>query len=1070
MAYNFTVIEKKWQQFWEQNRTFRAPDPLEVPGATKAYVLDMFPYPSGAGLHVGHPEGYTATDIVSRYLRMKGHAVLHPMGWDAFGLPAEQYAVKNNVHPAETTRKNVENFRRQIKMLGLSYDWDREVDTTDPKYYRWTQWIFLQLFNSYFDPIDQRARPVSHLLNELQNGNLVVAPDGSVRNNPTTEGTEAIMGEIRLERTWAELSVDERRDVVDGLRLAFIDEVPVNWCPALGTVLANEEVIDGKSEVGGFPVERRPMRQWMLRITAYADRLLADLDLLNWPESLKEMQRNWIGRSVGAEVDFDIAPPDRPFDVNTASQAREREEDAEAELSVTVFTTRPDTLHGATYVVLAPEHPLVDRITPPDRRETVEAYRAQVAAKSERDRMADGKEKTGAFTGAFAVNPVSGERVPIFVADYVLMGYGTGAIMAVPAHDDRDFAFARKFGLPVKAVVMPPDDWLRAQSAARIKAGNAARTVKVLNTKTGQVEEVAMSTADRQAAGAAAEQAVQLHETIEATRAAYVADAGAWPVAFTGVGTAINSGPLTGLGTLEAKAKVIEQLEDDGTGNGSTTYKLRDWLFSRQRYWGEPFPLLHDAETGQTFGVDESDLPVLLPEVEDFRPRPVTDGGTDVVPPLGRATAWATAWGVVTDRGTVKLAGEGTPGARPFKRELNTMPQWAGSCWYYLRYLDPTNEKAFVDPEKEKFWMPVDLYVGGVEHAVLHLLYARFWHKVLFDLGHVSTPEPFGRLVNQGLILGEMEFHSFETPGRRVASAQDVKELDEEATDEGVRMIGVHRTTGEKVVGRRLAEEAVEQRKEGWFLRSEPKVKVDARSFKMSKSRGNTVNPDKIVEDYGADAFRLYEMYMGPLEAQKPWSTRDIIGQVRFLNAAWRNLMGDETATGGGGPGSTNTTAAYDGIIPDPLDRLMHRTIKKVGDDIEALRFNTAIAELIKLNNEMTKLDGVPRELAENFVLMLAPFAPHMAEEVWERLGHHRSLSNRPWPTHDPAKLVESSIELPVQVNGKLRGKVTVPADAAEADVLAAAAQADGVPAWLEGKAVKKRIYVPKKLVSFVVG
>jgi leucyl-tRNA synthetase len=1012
MAYNFTVIEKKWQQFWQENRTFAAPDPADVAGSPKAYVLDMFPYPSGAGLHVGHPEGYTATDIYSRYLRMKGYAVLHPMGWDAFGLPAEQYAVKNNVHPAVTTKKNIENFRRQIQSLGLSYDWDREVDTTDPGYYRWTQWIFLQLFHSYFDPIDRKAKPISHLINELQNENLVVAPDGSVVLNPTHEGMEAVTGDTRVERTWKELSPEEQRGVIEGQRLAFLDEVPVNWCPALGTVLANEEVIDGKSEVGGFPVERRPMRQWMLRITAYADRLLEDLNLLNWPDSLKEMQRNWIGRSTGAEVDFDVA--------------------GNPDATITVFTTRPDTLYGATYMVLAPEHPLVDQIATPDYRVEVETYRMQIAARSERDRMADTKEKTGAFTGAFAINPVNGEKIPIWIADYVLMGYGTGAIMAVPAHDERDFAFARKFGLPIKQVVAPRDTGLQPVPATK-QAGESA------------------------SAEVSHHQQLQTRVTGEMTEA------------FVGEGVAVNSGELDGLPTAEAKQKIIDRLSDEGVGRGRVTYKLRDWLFSRQRYWGEPFPLLHDEATGEVLAIDESELPVLLPEVEDFRPRPVTDGSTDVVPPLGRATDWVHVHGVVTDRGTVVLSGENAPNARRFKRELNSMPQWAGSCWYYLRYIDPRNAERFVDPEKEKFWLPVDLYIGGVEHAVLHLLYSRFWHKVLFDLGHVSTPEPFQKLVNQGLILGEMEFHAFESAPGHVVSLQEVKDIDEEATDQGVKMIGFDKRTGQKLFGRRLTEEDVEQRKEGYFLKSDGKTKVDARSFKMSKSRGNVVNPDTIVRDYGADAFRLYEMYMGPLEAQKPWSTRDIIGQTRFLNAVWRNLVG-EVEEGETTPQPEQGTRAYDGPVPEPLDRLMHRTIKKVAEDIEGLRFNVAIAELIKLNNAITGLDGVPRELAENFALMLAPFAPHIAEEIWHRLGHHRSLSNRPWPTYDPAKLVDTTMELPVQVNGKLRGKVTVAADASEAAILEAAAGAEGVPPHLAGKSIKKKLYVPKKLVNFVVG
>jgi leucyl-tRNA synthetase len=705
-----------------------------------------------------------------------------------------------------------------------------------------------------------------------------------------------------------------------------------------------------------------------------------------------------------------------------------------------VFTTRPDTLYGATYMVLAPEHPLVDRITPPSHRETIEAYRTQVAAKSERDRMAETKEKTGAFTGAYAVNPVNDERIPVFVADYVLMGYGTGAIMAVPAHDERDFAFARKFNLPIRQVVAPAKGDTGFQPVRGASGVGEPNDSSVPSTQHGLEARVTSEPAE----------------------------------AFTAEGVAINSGPLDGLPTAEAKRKIISILEDKGVGSGSTTYKLRDWLFSRQRYWGEPFPLLHDEATGDVYAVDESELPVLLPEVEDFRPRPAPAVGTRTAGPTssrrsaGRP-AGRTCSGVVTDAGGVRVVPEGTPNARRFRRELNTMPQWAGSCWYYLRYIDPTNAERFVDPEKERYWLPVDLYVGGVEHAVLHLLYSRFWHKVLFDLGHVSTPEPFQRLVNQGLILGEMEFHAFEDAAGGRVSVQDVKDMDEEATEAGARMIGVHKATGQKLTGRRVTEEEVEQRKDGYFLKADTKVKVDARSFKMSKSRGNVVNPDRIVEDYGADAFRLYEMYMGPLEAQKPWSTRDIIGQTRFLNSVWRNLMGDEQPTGGGGRAPPTPPARSTARSP-PARPADAPDDQEGGRGRRGLRFNVAIAELIKLNNEMTKLDGVPRELAENFCLMLAPFAPHVAEEMWERLGHHRSLSGRPWPTYDPAKLVESTMELPVQVNGKLRGKISVPADATADQILAAAATAEGVTNWIEGKPVKKRLYVPKKLVNFVVG
>ncbi|HEV2294646.1 MAG TPA: leucine--tRNA ligase [Tepidisphaeraceae bacterium] len=946
MPYNFTAVEKKWQQYWLANKSFRALDPAEAGGAPKSYVLDMFPYPSGEGLHVGHCEQQTATDILCRYLRMKGHNVLHPIGWDAFGLPAEQYAIKTNTHPRVTTERNIANFRRQIQSLGFGYDWDREVNTTDPNYYKWTQWIFLQLFNSYFDPIQERAMPIGHLINELQNENYVIAPDGSIHINPVQEGLDPITGDLRVERIWTELAPEEGREIIDGQRLAYQAEVPVNWCPGLGTVLSNEEVIDGKSEVGGFPVERRPMRQWMLRITAYADRLVNDLDLLQWPDSLKEMQRNWIGKSVGADVDFEVVPPGddvKRVEANRRDTGDTTEPDEE--LTITVFTTRPDTLYGATYMVLAPEHPLVDRITPTSHRETIESYRTMIAGKSDRDRMAETKDKSGVFTGAHAINPVNDQKLPIYIADYVLMGYGTGAIMAVPAHDERDFDFAKKFNLPIRQVVRP-----------------SGMAVSAMQGPTEEVE-----------------------------------------AAFVGEGIAINSDVINDLPTAEAKERIISILEREGTGRRSVKYKLRDWLFSRQRYWGEPFPIVLD-EAGNAYDIPESELPLKLPEIDDFKPTGTPE------PPLSKAREW------------LRYERDG----KVFTRETNTMPQWAGSCWYYLRYIDPHNDQRFVDPEKEQYWMPVDLYVGGVEHAVLHLLYARFWHKVLFDLGHVSTLEPFMRLVNQGLILGEMEYHTVEDPPRKVS------------------------------------EDEVEKRGENYVLKSDPTVKVKAESFKMSKSRGNVVNPDDIVRDYGADTFRLYEMYMGPLEAQKPWNTRDIVGMARFLNGVWRNLVGDE---------ETNKVAKIEPIaIPETIDRQMHRTIKKVEEDIAGLRFNTAIAELIKLNNEMTKLAVISRELAENFTLMLAPFAPHIAEELWERLGHTKSLARRPWPTHEPAKLLETTLELPVQVNGKLRDKIAVPADADEETILTTAAAAPGAKPWIEGKTMRKRLYVPKKLVNFVVG
>jgi leucyl-tRNA synthetase len=998
MPYNFTAIEKKWQQYWQENKTFAAVEPAIAGAMPKAYVLDMFPYPSGAGLHVGHPEGYTATDIVSRFLRMRGFNVLHPMGWDAFGLPAEQHAIKTNEHPRISTEAAIKNFRRQIQSLGLSYDWDREVDTTDPEYVKWTQWIFLQLFNSYFDPVDQKAKPIGHLVNELMNENFVVAPDGEIKINPIQEGMERISGEVRVERVWKELSPEEQRDVIDGQRLAYQDEIPVNWCPGLGTVLANEEIIDGKSEVGGFPVERRPMRQWMLRITAYADRLINDLDLLEWPESLKEMQRNWIGRSVGAEVDFEVIPPDGYENGPKLAE----ESDGEDDLTITVFTTRPDTLYGATYMVLAPEHPLVDRITPDNHRESIEAYRTMVAGKSERDRMAETKDKTGVFTGAYAVNPVNDEKIPIYIADYVLMGYGTGAIMAVPAHDQRDYEFAKKFNLPIRQVVKPLGGTLRPP---------------VRQSRSDNSEDRSAETHGRGA---------------HATEGAY-----------TGEGVAINSPIIDGKPTEEAKQHITAILAREGNAYQSVNYKLRDWLFSRQRYWGEPFPILFD-EDGNATAVPEDQLPVRLPEMADFKPT-----GTPQ-PPLSKAADW------------LKVTIDG----RQYTRETNVMPQWAGSCWYYLRYIDPKNQRRFVDDEKERYWMPVDLYVGGVEHAVLHLLYSRFWHKVLFDLGHVSTPEPFMRLINQGLILGEMEYHVLENGEGVPVSASDLRDICEEATADRPVMVGFHRQSGEKCIGRRIGEEEVEKRATEYVLKKNPGIRIDARSFKMSKSRGNVVSPDTIVQNYGADAFRLYEMYLGPLEAQKPWNTRDIVGMTRFLNAVWRNLIGD---TPEGEVEEVHKTRVSDDPIPDALDRMMHRAIKKVGDDIAGLRFNTAIAELIKLNNELNKLPAIPRELAENLTLILSPFAPHLAEELWSRLGHTKSLARRPWPEFDENKLTESTMELPVQVNGKLRDRISVPADADEATILSTAQQAAGAQQWLAGKEIKKRLYVPKKLVNFVV-
>lgn len=802
MSFDHRSIETKWQKYWEGNKTFKTG---EESGKRKFYALDMFPYPSGAGLHVGHPEGYTASDILARMKRAQGYNVLHPIGWDAFGLPAEQYAIDTGNDPAEFTEHNINTFRRQIKALGFSYDWDREINTTDPDYYKWTQWIFLKLYEK---------------------------------------------------------------------GLAYIDEVAVNWCPALGTVLANEEVIDGKSERGGHPVERRPMKQWMLRITAYADRLIDDLNDVDWPENIKDMQRNWIGRSEGAEVTFNIDGFDETF---------------------TVFTTRPDTLFGATYAVLAPEHPLVDKITTADQRAAVEAYLDEVKHKSDLERTDLAKDKSGVFTGAYAINPVNGEKMPIWIADYVLISYGTGAIMAVPAHDERDYEFAVKFELPIKEVVAGGD------------------------------------------------------VTSEA---------------YTGDGLHVNSEFLDGLNKEEAISTMIKWLEEKEIGTKKITYRLRDWLFSRQRYWGEPIPIIH-WEDGTMSPVKEEELPLILPKTTDIKPSGTGES------PLANISEWVN----VTDEN-----------GRKGRRETNTMPQWAGSSWYFLRYIDPDNKEALADPEKLKEWMPVDIYIGGAEHAVLHLLYARFWHKFLYDIGVVPTKEPFQNLFNQGMILGE-------------------------------------------------------------------------NNEKMSKSKGNVVNPDDIVESHGADTLRMYEMFMGPLDASIAWSTNGLDGSRRFLDRIWRLLVNDD---------GTITDKMTETDDTGKLEKVYHQTVKKVTENYEELKFNTAISQLMVFINDAYKADSLPKVYIEGFVKLLAPVAPHIAEELWSKLGHSESITYGTWPAFDEAKLVDNEVEIVIQINGKVKAKLMVPTDTTREKLEEIAMGDDSIKEQIDGKTIRKVIAVPGKLVNIV--
>jgi leucyl-tRNA synthetase len=930
--YNPAEIEPRWQRFWEDNKLFKTPEKIT---GEKLYILDMFPYPSGDGLHVGHPEGYTATDIVARQARMAGKSVLHPMGFDAFGLPAEEHAIKTNTPPRVSTERNIKNFVRQLKMLGFSYDWDREISTTDVEYFKWTQWIFLEIYDTWFDPERGQGRPISEL---------------PIPADVAAEGQTAI------------------RRYQDEFRLAYQSDAPVNWCPALGTVLANEEVIDGFSEVGKHPVVRMPLRQWMLRITAYADRLEQDLDQVNWPEGVKKLQRDWIGRSTGAEVDFFVGP-ESAFDSWRADRAKSGFPRKPAEDVLRVYTTRPDTLFGATYMVIAPEHPLIDRLTTEGQKVAVDTYCKTAATKSDRDRQDEKQKKTGVFSGSFAINPVNSQPIPIWIADYVLASYGTGAIMAVPAHDTRDFQFAHTFGLDMVPVVNPPEN------------------------------------ADVEA------------ELVLAGKQCYA-----------GTGTGINSGEYDGLATAEFKARITARLETEGVGKAAVNYKLRDWLFSRQRFWGEPFPILHEIDehgnkTGLMKAVDASELPIDLPHLEDFKPHGRPE------PPLETA-----------DDGWLYPVIDGVK----YKRETNTMPQWAGSCWYYLRFIDCHNDQAFVDPLLEKQWMPVDLYIGGAEHAVLHLLYARFWHKVLYDRGHVHTSEPFNKLVNQGMILGDVEFSAYRDENEQWVSAADVEE---------------DNSTLQRV---RLEPDQCEKQGDVFVLKSNPAIRVESRAHKMSKSRGNVVNPDEIVADYGADALRLYEMFMGPLEMPKPWSMSGVNGVRNFLDRVWR-LMVDEK----------NEELELNPAISDaePTDeqlRTLHKTIKAVTNDIETLSFNTAISRMMEFVNFFTKSESRPRNLMSQFVLLVSPFAPHIAEELWKLLGHPESLAYEPWPAYEEALTIDSNVEIPIQILGKVRSKIMVPRGMSKADLEAAARSDERIVQLLDGKQVRKVIVVPDRLVNFV--
>jgi leucyl-tRNA synthetase len=1020
-------IEARWQEAWDRLGAFKALNPGD-PGfdasKPKYYCLDMFPYPSGEGLHVGHPEGYTATDIVSRYRRMKGHNVLHPMGWDAFGLPAEQYAVRTGVHPAITTRKAIETFRRQLKRFGFSYDWSREIATIDPEYYRWTQWIFLQLYNAWYNREQQTARPIAELMAELQSGVWGINPSGELSQLSGRRGSAipGITGEPVGVRLWHELTQEERRMFIDNQRLAYLDEQTVNWCPALGTVLANEEVkADGRSERGDHPVYRKKLRQWMFRITAYAERLVDDLKTVDWPESTRTMQTEWIGRSEGAEIDFPLVDEDL------------------LEGSIRVYTTRPDTIFGATYMVLAPEHPLVDLIlqTPPAGADTkaIADYVLAARNKSEVERQAEGKDKTGVFSGVYAVNPANGTQIPVWIADYVLMGYGHGAIMAVPGHDERDYDFAVKFGLPVKEVVQTFEEefspgfqrfisrhrfhphfdiavWITPEQVREDQAfiqqmrGNGEQRPEgnaIAIVEDGPADGVYIATR---------------HETALNNPALKNAQAFKLNACVAMPGIAVNSASehvtIDGLATAEAKAAVITWLEQSGIGRRKVNYKLRDWLFSRQRYWGEPFPIVYDA-AGNHYPVSEAALPVKLPEMEQYKPVQSDDPAPMLA---GAPRQW-----IETTAGEAGVDANVLPPETPVRRELNTMPNWAGSCWYYLRYIDPWNRTRFVGAEAEAYWMRdtgVDLYVGGSEHAVLHLLYARFWHKALFDLGFVSTPEPAKKLFHQGLITS----FSYERADKSLVPSDEVEE------------------------------------REGKFVETATGQPLRQTTAKMSKSLKNVVNPDDVIAEFGADTMRLYEMYMGPLEASKPWNPRDITGLFRFLQRAWRLVVNEET-------GEVRAAAEANAT----LERELHRLIARVGPAIEKLGFNTGIAGMIEFVNEASRggsAGTLTRDQIGRFALVLSPFAPHIAEELWSRLGYQGLAMHQSWPTFDQTMLIADSIEIPVQIAGKVRGRVIVPAGA-DPKMMESAALADArIQEMIAGKTIKKIVVVPGKMINIV--